>query len=325
MLTHSEMPIPCGWFVVEYSDNLAVGEAKPLRYFDRELVLYRGQDGTAAVLDAYCPHLGAHLGHGGEVIGNAIACPFHGWQLDAGGCVIDIPYASQIPAKVKSQERVKGYHVSERNGAIWVWFHPEELVPQYEVAVIDEAESEGWQQRRFEWEIKTTVQEMGENAVDGPHFQYVHGSVVPPEFEVEIKGHQRKSRIISKMPSLDDSGKKDVSGQNLEESITESWSNGPGQSWQRFHRLPNTILMGLVTPIDTATVHLRFCFVQKQGLDELEQLYVDGATTVFKEQVEQDIPIWENKVYYEEPYLCDGDGPIAKYRRWFEQFYISAA
>jgi hypothetical protein len=40
-------------------------------------------------------------------------------------------------------------------------------------------------------------------------------------------------------------------------------------------------------------------------------------------QVEQDLPIWENKVYLESPVLCDGDGPIAKYRKWFQQFYAS--
>ncbi len=44
-----------------------------------------------------------------------------------------------------------------------------------------------------------------------------------------------------------------------------------------------------------------------------------------KFQVEQDIPIWENKVYLEEPVLCDGDGPINKYRKWFQQFYVEAA
>ena len=49
--------------------------------------------------------------------------------------------------------------------------------------------------------------------------------------------------------------------------------------------------------------------------------FVDGATVVFKEQVEQDIPIWENKIYLDTPLLCDGDGSIRKYRKWFSQFY----
>ena len=34
-----------------------------------------------------------------------------------------------------------------------------------------------------------------------------------------------------------------------------------------------------------------------------------------------DIPIWENKRYKENPLLCDGDGPINKFRTWVNQFY----
>jgi 3-ketosteroid 9alpha-monooxygenase subunit A len=47
------------------------------------------------------------------------------------------------------------------------------------------------------------------------------------------------------------------------------------------------------------------------------------STHFIVHQVNQDIPIWENKVYLEEPTLCDGDGPIAKYRKWFKQFYVA--
>ena len=38
-------------------------------------------------------------------------------------------------------------------------------------------------------------------------------------------------------------------------------------------------------------------------------------------QLEQDKPIWESKIYLERPVICDGDGPIARYRKWCEGFY----
>ena len=38
-------------------------------------------------------------------------------------------------------------------------------------------------------------------------------------------------------------------------------------------------------------------------------------------QLEQDIPIWENKRYLNPPVLCDGDGPIGLFRKWSKQFY----
>ena len=52
------------------------------------LAVFRGEDGRAHVVDAYCPHLGAHLAVGGAVIGDCIQCPFHGWEFngDTGKC-----------------------------------------------------------------------------------------------------------------------------------------------------------------------------------------------------------------------------------------------
>ena len=67
--------IPTGWFQVGYTSELAVGQVVPLSYFNTELVMFRTSDGTAHVLDAFCPHLGAHLGsmdigrHGDPVSG----------------------------------------------------------------------------------------------------------------------------------------------------------------------------------------------------------------------------------------------------------------
>jgi 3-ketosteroid 9alpha-monooxygenase subunit A len=36
----------------------------------------------------------------------------------------------------------------------------------------------------------------------------------------------------------------------------------------------------------------------------------------------QDIEIWETKIYRNDPVLCDGDGPITKLRKWYDQFYL---
>jgi 3-ketosteroid 9alpha-monooxygenase subunit A len=52
--------------------------------------------------------------------------------------------------------------------------------------------------------------------------------------------------------------------------------------------------------------------------EEFAQLYPQMAHTAFG----QDVEIWKDKVYREDPVLCDGDGPISKLRRWYEQFYL---
>ena len=62
---------------------------------------WRDEDGAAHVMDAYCPHMGAHLAVGGCVKGTRIVCPFHQWAFDAEGRNVDIPYAERTNATVR--------------------------------------------------------------------------------------------------------------------------------------------------------------------------------------------------------------------------------
>ncbi len=67
--------------------------------------MFRGQDGKAYVVDAYCPHLGANLAVGGRVVGGCIECPFHGWQFrGADGKCVKIPYADKGERSEKHQD-----------------------------------------------------------------------------------------------------------------------------------------------------------------------------------------------------------------------------
>ena len=79
-LDRSPFPVPFGWFCVGYPEDFPTGEPKALFYFDRHLVAWRDETGELHVQDPFCPHLGAHLGHGGKVEGCEIVCPFHGWS-----------------------------------------------------------------------------------------------------------------------------------------------------------------------------------------------------------------------------------------------------
>ena len=41
----------------------------------------------------------------------------------------------------------------------------------------------------------------------------------------------------------------------------------------------------------------------------------------FATGIDDDMPIWADKIYQANPVLCDGDGPINKHRKFFSQFY----
>ena len=298
-------PIPNGWFQVAYSDELASGGVVPLRYFGRELVLFRTESGRAQVFDAYCPHLGAHLGHGGRVLGERLVCPFHGWSFEIGGRCAAIPYAKRIPP----QAVAGAYATVEGSGMIFVWHHAGGAAPQWEPPQVPEwgdAEWEPWQ--KFRWRVRSASQEIIEGAVDSVHFPTVHKNEGVPEVQVDFDG-----------PAL-----RTFSSLHLPEGPTEMQVRfyGIGAGVGRKRGVGDVAFIGTETPIDDETVDFRFSLMKKRSdasdpSGQMAQFYIDEIAR----GVGEDIPIWENRRFLEHPLLCDGDGPIAQYRRWARQFY----
>lgn len=302
-------PLPSGWFQVAWSEDLAAGEVKPLRYFGRDLVMFRAAEGTVHVLDAFCPHLGAHLGYGGKVEGEGIVCPFHAWKFDGAGACVNIPYASRIPR----QARVAPWQVREIYGFILVWHSVDGTGPTWEVPEMPEYQNEEWTGfQHMEWTIKTANQEMAENAVDSAHFMYVHGASVQPRTTARMDGPHFHAESVTLMNTKFG----DVEGM----VYVDSWSFG--WTYTRFTGIVETLLVSSVTAIEEGVVHVRFSFaVKKFG----GRTMTGGIGKAFVEEIQrqlgQDIPIWENKVHLERPLLCDGDGPIGLFRTWARQFY----
>jgi nitrite reductase/ring-hydroxylating ferredoxin subunit len=302
-----------GWFQVAYSDELAPGAVMPLRYFGRDLVLFRTAAGAAQVLDAYCPHMGAHLGHGGRVVGDCVECPFHAWRFDGNGQCAAIPYAEKVPPRA----RLRPWPVREVNGLIMVWYHGVGAEPTWEVPALAEYGSDDWTPyERRRWKVRSHNQEMAENAVDRAHFFYVHGTAEMPTSNAEIDGHVL--RVLSDTKMTTKAGK--VGG-----SI-ESISHGFGFATTRFKGIVETLLVASVTTIDESDVDVRFSFtIRKLPHKDVTKTVGRAFIAEIERQLNQDIPIWENKRYVSPPLLCDGDGPIGLFRKWVKQFYSPAS
>ena len=108
---------PTGWFQVVWSAEVAAGDVRPLHYFGEDLVAYRTESGAAQVLDAHCPHMGAHLGYGGCVQGEDIVCPFHGWSWDRAGANTMVP----SEGKPTGRRTIRRWPTHESNGIVLVW------------------------------------------------------------------------------------------------------------------------------------------------------------------------------------------------------------
>ena len=311
----TELPYPFGWFVACYSDELAVSEVRPLRYFGRELVAWRGEDGQARVIDAYCRHLGAHMGYGGKVHGNQLECPFHAWRYDETGAVNEIPYSRSIPPQAKRP--CGGWTTAEANGFVWIWYHPSGEPPKWELEVFPEVGDPDWTPfDRYEWLVHAPLQFMAENAADSAHFKYVHGTATYPDANLGFEGHRRTGLVRAKMGTP----KGEVDGEIANASI------GPGQAWTRFRGISETLLVAGTTPVDRDLVRVRFAFTQPRA--EAEGPMAGLARALIRDivkQFDQDKVIWDRQRFVERALICEGDGPIGDFRRWYYQFYAEWA
>lgn len=306
---------PRGWFVVAFSSDVAAGEVKTVRHFDRDIVLFRGASGVIAALDKTCPHLGAHLG-GGTVHGDCLRCPFHAWSFDSSGRCVDVPYAPKIPPRA----RVDTWHTREQNGAVFVWFDPQGGAPTWSPPVLEE---DGWTANRtIRWEIASHPQEVAENTVDCSHLAPVHHVSSTKVQSVQQEGEWMRvvlelvaSGYAIGMPDEINDVELDVTLHGLGVIVSQTHVITAGlRTRQRIHP----------TPIDADRIAIYALANTRHMPDpgytrEIDDIFWDA----FVQDFARDFPIWENKAYLERPLLAGGDGPIGAYRKWARQFYAA--
>lgn len=158
-----------GWCWLMLSHGLKCGQVKPASIAGHELAVFRGKDGVVAALDAYCPHMGAHLAEG-KVEDNQLRCLFHNWRFSAQGQCTDIPC---LDKKLQMRVSTKSWHVTERYGLIWVWLGedmPTDPIPEPpELSGINYEYSLG---NHFIKHCHPNVVMV--NAIDEQHFHTVH-------------------------------------------------------------------------------------------------------------------------------------------------------
>lgn len=300
-----------GWFAVATSRELPPRGVRALRYFGRELVLFRGDDGIARVLDGHCPHLGAHLGVGGKVEGNELRCPFHGWTWNGAGMCTGIRYARKIPANA----RTRSWPVREANGLILVHHDAEHGAPRFEVPDVF-AERGGLPAWRCasarSWRLENCrAYDVLENAADSAHFAPVHGTGTTTT-TLEVDGDRARTLSVTRVQVL---------GIASFDTELETVHYGPGFATVAMRMGFELVVTSSTVPIDEHAIETRVLFWVRRGLNPSPWLlgrwwFAPEACRQFQE----DIPIWTHKTFHERPVLCDGDGPIMKFRKWYRQY-----
>jgi 3-ketosteroid 9alpha-monooxygenase subunit A len=315
-LERCPFPIPVGWFFVDFSENLTVGEVRNITLFDQEWVLFRGESGKVGMSDPYCPHLGAHMGHGGAVSGDNLRCPFHHWEYNVDGFCTKVPYGKVAPPIIKKQAILRTLPIEEKYGLILAWYHPACEAPGWELPHIAAMEDAGWSgTRRGTWTANTAIQEITENSVDVAHLKFLHGAAGIPPITVEYDGHIQRFNI---------------GGGYI---VGETFGAGSIGTVTFTQEGVSATLFSYTQPITAEKTQMNMSFRHKDYPEGSKELHIarklidhmigaaEGETSAGFESV--DMIVWNNKKYRHKPLLCDGDGPVLAFRKWFRQFYVA--
>ena len=315
---------PRGWFIVAESKELGAATTMAVRFFGQDLALYRGEDGTPVLLDAYCAHMGTHLTASKsamlvknceQIEGNSIRCPYHGWRYSPEGHVDDIPYSDAPYPKSAS---IRSYPVLDNMGCIMTWYDPDGREPDYDAPFLREWNDPRWVNWELDHlgELPVHPQEILDNMADVRHLGPTHGA--PCEyFENEFKDHICIQRQGGEMQLYDNA-----------HLSTTTWYTGPGilLSKQVFG---DAVMFELIanTPVDDG-VSKCWHGVLFRGSEEIateqDKVAARGAQAGALEAFATDFNIWQ----YKRPALkimqLKTDGPFRTVRKWYSQFYAQA-
>lgn len=310
-------PFANGWFLVVPSKDLAAGGMRTQKFLGEDVVAWRSEAGDAVVASAYCPHMGAHLGHGGKVVGDTIRCPYHGLHWNGEGRCLGESDRDATSWDVK----LPIYPTVERSGLVLAWHHHARDAPSWELPELD---PDGWTAPRVTTiPIATHLESIVENGADTAHFAAVHNFELG-EGSFEDRGLSFHSEFSFKTVNYFGGGPECLT------TFFETDNFGLGYAVSVNHceeidLLYRVFILG--TPTIAGEVDLSIATSYRHSTDcerivgrpsaEIEQIVHKGAVG----GAYQDKPIWENLRYTPRPRLRKTDGPIAQFRAFAARFY----
>ncbi|WP_160310885.1 Rieske 2Fe-2S domain-containing protein [Streptomyces sp. 150FB] len=314
------LPYPSGWFCLALSREVPAGAVVNRRFMGRDVVLYRTRGGVLRVVDAHCPHLGAHLGAGGVVDGEHLVCPFHRFAFDVeGSCV-------KVPGGAPPRATLAQFTVRERGKIIYVWHGHDAAPPVWEPSETPDdrfAPAASWSTL-----LASHPQEVMESFVDYRHQPVVHSvslrEVTPPVDEGPLLriSFSAAIRLSVGLATIRVDQGLVLSGLGLASGDVTLHQVGmelgvlltatPVGPWQTRLR---------VVAMTEAASHADSPRLRKAASMSWSAVAGQALVRTIAHQMGQDARIWNSKRYEPHPQLAPGESAIDDYRRWVRQFY----
>ncbi|MBW4514915.1 MAG: aromatic ring-hydroxylating dioxygenase subunit alpha [Timaviella obliquedivisa GSE-PSE-MK23-08B] len=132
---------PNHWYPVAWAEQLKVGQVMPVTVWQQAIAVYRNATGQAFALEDACPHKGIEL-HKGEVVGNCLTCPYHGWEFDSDGHCVNIPYFPK--SQMLPRANARSYPTQEKYGIIWIFPGDRASASQHQLPEVPEFDHPDW-------------------------------------------------------------------------------------------------------------------------------------------------------------------------------------
>jgi phthalate 4,5-dioxygenase len=211
LLTRTGADTPMGqyfrrfWQPVALSAELAEPDCTPVQVdiLGDEYVAFRDTNGDLGLLDAHCPHRGAHMFFGrNEECG--LRCVYHGWKFAVDGTAVDLP---NVPAGAPMHDTMhtRSYPTRERGGFVWAYLGPDPDTapepPELEFTVV------GPEHRYVTKQLtECNWAQVIEGDLDTSHFSFLHmpAPSVPSDENPDAPADVRRLRMIrhDPMPSF---------------------------------------------------------------------------------------------------------------------------
>ncbi len=319
-----------GWHCLGLADRFRTGGPHAVLAFGTKLVVFADSAGALHILDAYCRHMGGDLSRG-EINGDVVVCPFHGWNWGADGRCARIPYARRVPPAA----RTRSWTTLERNGHLFVWNDPQGSAPPDHVTipVIEGAASAEWS--GWTWDTilveGANCREVIDNVVDMAHFFYIHFAL-PTYFKNVFEGHIATQYLRTRSRADVPDGSNYASGGDTTLRSEASYY-GPAYMINYlehdYHGMTmESVLINCHYPVTPNSFLLQWGVIVKRppGLSDEHASKVAAKFAKFVGLgFQQDVDVWLHKSRVDNPLLCAEDGPVYQLRRWYEQFYVDVA
>ena len=211
------------WYVACWAHDLSTDPLAET-ILSKNIVLWRGEDGTPRAAENLCPHRFLPLSKG-RVNGNNLQCGYHGLVFDGDGCCVEAPTQDTPPDDC----RIRSYPVHENMGIVWIWMGDPALADTDDIYDLPQYHQDGWGVAYGDaLDVEANYLLLCDNLCDPTHVNYVHPSTLgnPDEFNAPVTHEDMSWGVITER----------LTPNSLPTGFVKAFSGHDGRvdMWQRY-------------------------------------------------------------------------------------------